>query len=74
METLMMNRWSTLKQVRLNKKIQNNWSKLTEEEITLYQEAPDLFFDIIKKKYSMFRGDAERQINHLKSQRHFFYW
>lgn len=70
----MMNRWSTLKQVRLNKKIQNNWSKLTEEEITLYQEAPDLFFDIIKKKYSMFRGDAERQINHLKSQRHFFYW
>ena len=70
----MMNRWSKLKQLRLNKKIQNNWSKLTEEEVAFYQESPDLFFDIIKKKYSMFRGDAERQVTQLKLQKHFFCW
>jgi hypothetical protein len=62
----MINRWKKMKLQKLNKKIKNNWKKLSDEEVSLYHDTPDAFFDIIKQKYSMFRNDAERRIAQLK--------
>lgn len=70
----MMNRWNQKKLQKLNKKIKGNWKKLTDEEIASYQESPDVFFDIVKKKYGIFREDAERRVMQLKRRPYFFSW
>ncbi len=70
----MMTQWKIIKLQKLNKKIKNNWKELTDEEIALYQSAPDMFFDVIKQKYSMFREDAERKLAQLKLSGTFFGW
>ena len=62
------------KLLRLNAKIKENWDRLTDDEIASYQTDPDAFFDAVKKKYGMFRDDAEKRITHLKGGHGFFSW
>ena len=70
----MMKLLASKKLKRLHKKIKGNWDKLTDEEITSYQERPDAFYDAVKGKYGMFKDDAERRIEQLNSGYSFFNW
>jgi hypothetical protein len=59
---------------RLNIAIKKNWAKLSDEEIALYQEKPEAFYDILKKRYGIFKSDAERRIKQFKVGYSIFNW
>ena len=70
----MRKRWALKRLKRLNSKIKKNWDKLTDNEIALYQENPAAFYEAVKKKYSIFKDDAERRIKEFKGGRNIFNW
>lgn len=59
---------------RLNIAIKKNWAKLSDDEIALYQEKPEAFYDILKKRYGIFKSDAERRIKQFKVGYRIFNW
>jgi len=46
----------------LKTEIKKAWNKLTDEDVSLYESQPDLFFARVKEKHSLSREQAEKRL------------
>jgi uncharacterized protein YjbJ (UPF0337 family) len=52
---------------KLHAEIKKNWSKLSDEEIRLYEKQPDQFFGKVKEKHGVSKEDAQKRLTEMKS-------
>jgi len=53
---------------KLGAEIKKTWGKLTDEEIGFQATKPDSFFEAVKTKYSLSRGEAEKTVKKLEAE------
>jgi len=51
---------------KLHAEIKKTWSKLSDEEIKLYESRPDQFFAKLKEKQNVSREDGVKKIQELE--------
>jgi len=59
---------NTAQAQKLSAKIQNTWSKLTQEEVAMYAANKDKFFAAVSTKYSISKDEAEKTIKRLDAE------
>ena len=50
----------------LRTEIKKTWSKLSDEDVKLYDRQPDLFFKRIKEKHDLNQEDAQKKLDQIK--------
>lgn len=51
----------------LNAEIKKTWSKLTDEDVKLYDKQPDQFFSKLKEKHNISTEDAMKRMTQIKA-------
>lgn len=51
----------------IGSEIRKIWSKVTDEDIALYEKKPDQFFSRLKEKHGVSKEDAQKRLKDMKT-------